>query len=95
MFESSANEILPNVIIPAYTATHALPFLARGAREFVGELSRGQRLMAHIGGVRRVVHFDLASVRPDVVDFKNACDSMDANFQRSPQRWARLYRKDP
>ena len=79
-------DVLGDGEMQPYTATDDLPFLARGAREFVDELSRGQRLIAQIGNVAPVVHLDLAAARPDIVDFKNACDRMHANFQRSPQR---------
>ena len=77
-----------------YTGTLDLPFLPVEAREFVGELALGRRLIAQIGDVRPVVRVDLAAARPDIVEFKNACDRMHGNFQRSPQRWAAIWDHD-
>ena len=75
----------------AYTSAHDLPMNARVASEFVGELSRGQQLIAQIGDVQPVVHLDLATARPDIVEFKGACDQMHAHFQGSPDRLATIH----
>ena len=80
-------------VMRPYTAAETL-LLATEAREFVKQLSQGQRLIAQIGNVQPVVHLDLATAHPDIVQFNNACDRMHTNFQQSPQRWAAMGEMD-
>ena len=65
----------------------------RALRMATGESTgrdRGQRLIAQIGHVQPFVNLDLATARPDIVEFKDACDRMHAHFQGSPDRWATI-----
>ena len=62
-------------------------------REFMRELAGGERLIAQIGDLP-AVSLDLATAKPDVVEFKAACDRMYANLTLPPQRWAKLLLED-
>ena len=62
-------------------------------RGFLRELAGGERLIAEIGDLP-VVSLDLATAKPDVVEFKAACDRMYANLTLPPQRWAKLLFED-
>ena len=58
-------------------------------RGFLEELAAGQGLIVQIGGLR-ILSLDLATAKPDIVEFKNACDQMYENLTRSPRRWASI-----
>ena len=62
-------------------------------RGFLAELAAGQRLIVQIGGLR-VLSLDLAAAKPDIVEFKSACNQMYENLMRSPRRWASIASED-
>ena len=62
-------------------------------RSFIEELAAGQGLIVQIGDLR-VLSLDLATAKPDIVEFKTACNQMYENLMRSPRRWARIASED-
>ena len=62
-------------------------------RGFMRELAGGERLIGQIGDLP-VVSLDLAAAKPDVVEFKAACDRMYANLTLPPKRWAKILFED-
>ena len=62
-------------------------------RGFLEELAAGQGLIVQIGGLR-ILSLDLATAKPDVIEFKTACNQMYENLMRSPRRWASILSGD-
>ena len=56
-------------------------------RGLLDELTAGKRLIVQVGNLR-ILALDLATAKPDVVEFKEACYRMYADLMRPPQRWA-------
>ncbi len=81
-FESVGVSDIPDSMRGSTSARHLSP-----ERGFVEELAAGQGLIVQIGGLR-ILSLDLATAKPDIVEFKNACDQMYDNMMRSPRRWA-------
>lgn len=62
-------------------------------RGFVYELRAGQRLIAQVGSLR-ILSFDLAMARPDIVEFKILCESAYNNAWvpgEGPRSWSDYY----
>ena len=69
----------------SYTST--LPFVPKHG--FLEEVAAGQGLIVQIGRLR-ILSLDLATAKPDIVEFKTACNRMYENLMRSPRRWASI-----
>ena len=63
-------------------------------RGFLRELAAGERLIVKIGALP-IVSLDVAAAKPDIVEFKAACDRMYANRMLPRHRWAELDFRDP
>ena len=62
-------------------------------RGFLEELAAGEGLIVQIGGLQ-ILSLDLATAKPDIVEFKTACNQMYENLMRSPRRWASIASED-
>ncbi len=63
-------------------------------RGFHWELAAGERLIVQIGELP-ILSLDVAAAKPDIVEFKAACDRMYANRMLPRHRWAELDFRDP